>query len=106
MKIEDLQYDLSPKPLVDEKNWSREQWIKDYPVDYYKMLYLINQSENGTVQTEALKTIYRIIRLYIPDTLFKYYALTEDNELNCRKLKTLENQKIYLSDIRCFNDPF
>lgn len=106
MKIEDLQYDLSPKPPVDEKNWSREQWIKEYPVDYFKMLYLINQSDNGTIQTETFKTIYRIIRLYIPDTLFKYYALTKDNELNSRKFETLENRKIYLSDIESFNDPF
>ena len=106
MRIEDLQYDLSPKPPVDEKNWSREQWIKEYPVDYFKMLYLINQSDNGTIQTETFKTIYRIIRLYIPDTLFKYYALTKDNELNSRKFETIENRKIYLSDIESFNDPF
>lgn len=106
MKFEDLQYDFSPKPPIDEKNWNRDQWVKDYPVDYFKILYFINQANEEFIQNEVFKTIYRIIRLYIPDTLFKYYSLTENDELNTRKFETLENRKIYLSDICSFNDPF
>ena len=97
---------MTPGPLVDEKNWNREQWIHEHPIDYFRLLYFINQSDNGTVQTELYKKIYQIIRLYIPDTLFKYYSLTEDNELNKKKFETLNNRKIYLSDICSFNDPF
>lgn len=106
MKFEDLQYDLSPKPPIDEKNWNRDQWVKDYPVDYFKILYFINQANKEFIQNEVFNTIYRIIRLYIPDTLFKYYSLTENDELNTRKFETLDNRKIYLSDICSFNDPF
>ena len=106
MKFEDLQYDFSQKPPIDEKNWNRDQWVKDYPVDYFKILYFTNQANEEFIQNEVFKTIYRIIRLYIPDTLFKYYSLTENDELNTRKFETLENRKIYLSDICSFNDPF
>lgn len=106
MKFEDLQYDLSPKPPIDEKNWNRDQWVKDYPVDYFKILFFINQANEEFIQNEVFNTIYRIIRLYIPDTLFKYYSLTENDELNTRKFETLDNRKIYLSDICSFNDPF
>lgn len=106
IKIEDLRYDLSPEPPIDEKNWNREKWVEDHPIDYFKMLFLINQSDNGTVQTKVFETLYRIIRLYIPDTLFKYFSLTDDNILNEKKFVTLANCKIYLSDIGSFNDPF
>ncbi len=106
MKIEDLHYDISLEPPVDEKNWNREQWIKEYPIDYFKMMYFLCQSEDGAVQTEMFNTLYQIIRLYIPDTLFKYYSLSGDDELNNKKFETLENRKIYLSDIASFNDPF
>ena len=30
--------DLSPKEL-DEKNWNKEQWVKDNPVDYFKYIF-------------------------------------------------------------------
>lgn len=106
MRIEDLQYDFSPKSPSDEKNWNREQWINEHPIDYFRMLYLINQSDYKAIQTEIFNTIYKIIRLYIPNTLFKYYSLTENNALNNKKFETLENRKIYLSDIGSFNDPF
>ena len=106
MKIEDLQYDLSSGTAVDENNWNREQWIKEYPIDYFKMLFFLCQSEDGAAQTELFKTLYQIIRLYIPDSLFKYYSLSADDELNNKKFETLENRKIYLSDIGSFNDPF
>lgn len=106
MKIEDLQYDLSSGSAVDENNWNREQWIKEYPIDYFKMLFFLCQSEDGAAQTELFKTLYQIIRLYIPDSLFKYYSLSADDELNNKKFETLENRKIYLSDIGSFNDPF
>ena len=42
-----------------------------------------------------LKLFYGITRLYIPETLFKYYLLTYNIALNEQKLNALE-QKRYL----------
>lgn len=42
----------------------------------------------------------------IPDTLYKYYSLTDDEPLNDSKLSYLEQGKIFLSPFTSFNDPF
>lgn len=54
----------------------------------------------------AFETIYRVIRLYIPDTLYKYYSLTDDTELNKKKFETLQNNKIFICEAKYLNDPF
>lgn len=43
---------------------------------------------------------------YVPDTLYKYFCLDSRTELNQMKLGDLKNGKIYLSDLKDFNDPF
>ena len=106
MRIEDLQYDFFPKPPVDEKNWNKEQWLKENPIDYYKMMALFNRIDIETFQMEALKILYEVVRLYIPDTLFKYFYLSDDTELNTKKFNTLANRQLFLSEIKNFNDPF
>ncbi len=105
MKIEDLHFDLPPDP-VDEKNWDLETWRKEHPMDYIKAIHILNMAENGIVQAEVFKTIYQVTRLHIPDVLYKYYSLSDDNILNKKKFKTLSDGKIYMSDVKSFNDPF
>lgn len=81
----------------------KEKYIKENPMDYLKAIDLINQDpSNG----EIMKVIYQVTRLHIPTQVFKYYSLTDDEELNEIKLKTLMDEKIYLADSTSFNDPF
>lgn len=102
MKLEDIQYTIPEKP-IDEKNFDIEKWRIDNPIDYLKAMLLIKTSSN---KNEVFKTIYKVTRLYIPDLLFKYFSLTDNIALNEQKLHTLEQKKIYMSDVRYLNDPF
>lgn len=104
MKNEDL-YFPPPNTLADEKNFDLEKWRKESPMDYFKAIYVLQQGQ-GIVQNEVFKAIYKAVRLYLPDTLYKCYSLTNDKELNNKKFETLHNGKIFLSDIKDFNDPF
>ena len=104
MKIEDL-YFPPPNSPVDEKNFDLEKWRREFLMDYFKAIYVLQQGK-GIVQDEVFKAIYRVVRLYLPDILYKYYSLTDDQELNAKKLETLMSKKIFLSDIKDFNDPF
>jgi hypothetical protein len=85
---------------MDSKR-EREKYIKENPLDYVKFLEVLNRFPN-----EAFDTIFKIIKLYVPDEVYKYYSLTENEELNNMKLITLENKEIYLSYASDFNDPF
>jgi len=38
--------------------------------------------------------------------LYKFYSKNDDQDLNLLKLKTLEKQQVYLSELSHFNDPF
>lgn len=89
MKIEDIHYDLQPIP-VDEENFDIEKWRLQNPVDYFKFMYMINISAN---KNEVFQLLYKISRLYIPDTLYKYYSFTDDKTLNQQKLQTLGDAK-------------
>ena len=102
MKIEDLEYDLNDIP-VDEENFNLDDWRLNNPVDYFKMMYIINTSPS---KDEIFKLTYKILRMYIPDTLFKYYSLTEDLNLNKLKLESLKNNQIFMTEVKYLNDPF
>ena len=105
MKIEDLALEV-PTESIDEKNWNLEEWRKKYPMDYYKALRILSEANNGMVATEMFKVIYQITRLHIPEVLFKYYSLSDDDELNKKKFQTLSEGKVFMSEIKDFNDPF
>ena len=104
MKLEDLQYSMPSQP-VDEKNFNIEKWREENPVDYFKCIYLLEQMP-GVAKDVAFQSIYKVMRLYLPDTLYKYYSLGNDQEKDQLKLETLQKQQVYLSDIASFNDPF
>lgn len=72
-------------------------------MDYIKAIGLINQDPyNYEIQNE----IYKITRLHIPNTIYKYFSLTEDEKLNRIKLDTIKNKKVYLAPSSAMNDPF
>lgn len=112
MKIEDINYTL-PTNQIDVDDFDREKWLQENPIDYFKFLYILFTSNNITPQVPSdivmkvtFDALYRVTRLYIPDTLYKYFSLTNDEALNKKKFSTLRNKQIYMSDIKDFNDPF
>jgi len=102
LKIEDIHYTV-PEREIDEENFDVEKWRIESPMDYLKAMFLINTSLN---KNEVFKNIYQVTRLYIPETLFKYYSLTDSIGLNEQKLNTLERKKLFMSDTKYLNDPF
>lgn len=105
MKLEDVTLEM-PVEQIDEKNWNIEEWKKKYPMDYYKAMRILSEATDGIVVAELFKTIYQITRLHVPEVLYKYYSLSEDTKLNKLKFKTLSEGKIFMSEIKEFNDPF
>lgn len=112
MKIEDIQYTL-PTEQISAEDFDREKWLQENPIDYFKFLYILFTSNRlapsvpiTIVMKAAFDALYKVTRLYIPETLYKYYSLTSDEELNKKKFDTLRNKQIYMSAIKDFNDPF
>lgn len=102
MKIEDIKCEI-PEVVIDEKDFDIEKWRLENPMDYFKAMYLIDTSLN---KNEVFMSIYKVTRLYIPDILFKYYSLTDNLDLNEKKLETLLQKKIFMSEAKYLNDPF
>lgn len=86
-----------------EEEFDIEKWRIEKPMDYIFAIDLINQASN---KNEVFHMIYKITRLHLPDILFKYFSLTDNASLNNSKLETLQNQKIYMSNVKDLNDPF
>lgn len=105
MKIEDLHYDLTVSP-IDESKWDLDQWRKDCPMDYLKAIYILNLADHPLVQSEVFKAIWRVAQMHIPNVLYKYFSLSDDKKLNKKKFQTLADKKIFMSDIKGFNDPY
>jgi hypothetical protein len=86
-----------------EEEFDLEKWRAENPMDYILAMNLINQASN---KNEVFMTIYKITRLHLPDVLFKFFSFTDDIALNESKLVTVQNQNIYMSDVKNLNDPF
>jgi len=85
------------------ENFDVEKWRIENPMDYIKAMDFINQAPN---KDEVFRIIYKIVRLHIPNLLYKYYSLDNDINLNELKLETLIGKKIYMADAKLLNDPF
>ena len=81
MKIEDLHFDFPNRP-VDEENWDLETWRKNQPMDYYKAIYMLQQTTDINEQNILFRAIYKVTRLYIPDVLYKYFSLSDNEASN------------------------
>jgi len=102
MKIEDIRFAIPEEP-VDEEGFDVEKWRVENPMDYLKAVILLSMAPN---KNEIFNIIYKVTRLHVPDTLFKYYSLTDNIILNEQKIDTLRQAKIFMSDIEFLNDPF
>lgn len=80
-----------------------EKYREEIPMDYFKAIELIKEDPSNPIIADA---IYKITRIHIPNKIYKYYSLTENEKLNKIKLNTLLQQKVYLSKPSTFNDPF
>ena len=113
MKIEDIDYTL-PTAEISVDDFDKEKWLQKHPIDYFKLLYVLFNTTNNAptdmprslVMNVAFELLYSVTRLYIPDTLYKFYSLNDDKELNEKKFSTLQNKQIFMSAIKDFNDPF
>lgn len=113
MKIEDINYTL-PTAQISEKDFDKEKWLENNPIDYFKLIYVLFNTTNNSpkdipreiAMDIAFQAMYPVIRLYIPDILYKFCSFTHDEKLNEKKLLTLKNKQIFMSDIKDFNDPF
>lgn len=92
--------------IRDIDDFNIEKWRREQPMDYLKAVNLLETSQSNDSKNLIFQTVYDITRLFIPDTLFKYYCLDNDEILNEMKLKTLQEKKVYLSKSIDFNDPF
>lgn len=102
MKYEDYKFEI-PKEPVDEKDFDIEKWRSEQPVDYLKIMHLVDRLSG---RYNIFESVYKATRMYIPDTLYKYYSLTDNIQLNEQKFDTLHQKKIYTSEAKYLNDPF
>lgn len=85
------------------EDFNLEKYREENPIDYIKVIELINQDPtNHEIQND----IYKVTRLHIPDKIYKYFSLNDDEYLNKMKLETLKNNKVYLAENSAMNDPF
>jgi len=89
--------------IILEKEFDLEKWRDENPMNYMLAMNLINQASN---KNEVFMTIYQITRLHLPNVLFKFFSLTDNIALNESKLDAVQNQKIFMSDVKNLNDPF
>jgi hypothetical protein len=90
---------------IDTRIMDVEEWRKHNSMDYIYAIKVMNSFPTEE-KAEVFKQIYNITRMYLPEILFKFYSFTYDKSLNLVKLKTLENQKVFLSELSRFNDPY
>lgn len=113
VKIEDINYTF-PTEEIAEKDFDKEKWLREHPIDYFKFIHLLFTTTNNvpTNLPHSIKmavifdALYYVIRLYLPDTLYKFYSLNDNRKLNKQKFKTLQSKQIFMSKIKDFNDPF
>lgn len=89
-----------------KESFNIEKWRKEHPINYIKFLDILFSATEPNVINYMFMQIYKATRLYVPDNLYKYYSLDENEELNKIKIQTLMDGKIYMSCSKDFNDPF
>ena len=87
MKIEDINYTL-PTAEIAAEDFDKDKWLQENPIDYFKLLYILFNTTNNAptnmprnfVMNVVFELLYPVTRLYIPETLYKFYSLNDDKE--------------------------
>ncbi len=98
-----IEIDMENK--LETNEFDIDKWLEQYPPDYIKSVKILNNFPRD-LKLFAFKHIFKIFRCYLPDVLYKYYSFTNDQKLNEIKIDTLAKNRVYLSDLSQFNDPF
>lgn len=80
-----------------------EKYRNEHPMDYVKALEVLSKFPD---EPNLFNLIYKIIKIHVPETVYKYYSFTNDESLNAMKLDTLANKEVFLSFSNEFNDPY
>jgi len=91
-----------------EKN-GETQKVGNYPkrpIDYFLIIDSFLCSEEIRSKLRLAELIVNVAKNYLPDSIFKFHKLTDDNHLNNKKLQNLENKEVFLSESKSLNDPF
>ena len=104
MKFEDYKLEIPDRDPVSEENFDIETWREENPIDYLKALHLI--AKQHSIQKFAFDTIFKVLKLYLPNILYKYYSLNENMDLNNQKFETIKNQNLSTAETKALNDTF
>lgn len=80
--------------------------LEKHPLDYFKIINLLKNADSPELRASIFQAIHQISRSYIPEKIYKYYSITDDQDLNELKLDTLYQQKVHMAEYSTFNDPF
>lgn len=80
-----------------------EEYRKNNQMDY---LFAIDLLHKYPRIPKIFESIYKITRVHVPDTVFKYYSLSDDHALNKMKMDTILDKKVYMATPDELNDPF
>lgn len=83
-----------------------EEWKASHPTFDYRDAVSFLSSQQDIDRRNAFLNLSWLARQYVPKTLMKFCSLTDDQDMNLKKLATLERGKIYLSNPSALNDPF
>ena len=85
---------------------SLDEWKRRFPSFYYHAAIQALSSVQNKDKLELFLYLTAIARAYVPNTLTKFYSLSEDQDMNQKKLATLEKSCVFLSNPKNLNDPF
>jgi hypothetical protein len=72
-------------------------------MDYFKAAKLIHESQ---LKNYTFQLLFDVCQLQIPELLFKYGSLSNNPNLDNRKIDTLARSENYTAAISSLNDPF
>ena len=87
-------------------------WRNEHPLDYVACFRQLENPPTNNENAERyflnrfFEVFYKTSRYHVPRALYKYYSLTDDEDLNKVKLETLAACKVFTSPTSQLNDPF
>ncbi len=88
----------------NELNERIEKMASSKTFDYIEAFEILKENKNDI---ELFRNkIFPVIKLFVPKMVYKYCSFGDNLELNNLKLKTLSDNKVFLSHHSNMNDPF